>query len=148
MKKFKTLTILALCAITILTGCQTKLASGGAYAPTAADGTAAPDLVFYQTDSAFDLVHAVFDFAFKAERENRAYLWKLSPNIKHTLDKLRPDALKVVADYTIAREAYQANPSPPGLSTLQGLLARAKQISAAVSAVLPSTLQLQPKGTL
>lgn len=114
-------------------GCASKLETGGAYAPTGQ----APDKAFFVADAAYDLAYGAMDGAFKFEKQNRALLWQISPQIKHTLDKLRPQALVVAREYTAARRAYLANPTASGLSTLQTVLNRLQQVSAAATAALP-----------
>jgi hypothetical protein len=75
---------------------------------------------------------------FRFERDNRDNLWKLSPDIKHTLDKIRPDAAQAVQTYAAARKAYIANPTPTGLSMLNTILAKVQQVSAAAAAAVTS----------
>ena len=136
------------CLVLALSGCQSpKLESGGAYAPAAAvvsaDGstnlvaTASPDPAFFVVDSSFDLAYSVIDAAFTFERENRAMLWKLSPEIKHSLDKIRPTAVEVRDRYITARAAYMSNPTPAGLSTLQDTLSKLKALSSAAQSAMP-----------
>lgn len=137
------------------TGCGGKLEQGGAYAPgtttyaTNADtgavatnfvASAAPDYPFAQVEIAFDFAYSTADAVFTAEQNNRALFWSISPDIKHTLDKLRPTAVTVRDDYIKARIAYQANPVPANLSGLQSVLTRAQALSASVSAALPATV--------
>lgn len=143
-----TFAITALC-LAPLTGCKSnKLAAGGAYAPAnpvVTDGatnwvaTAAPDPVFYSTDLAFDFAYTLVDTAFTFEKNNRQLLWSLSPEIKQTLDKLRPQAAAVVNAYTAARKRYIANPTPAGLSQLTTLLSQIQNLSAAAQAALPAS---------
>lgn len=132
----------------LASGCATKLAEGGAYAPaqitvvTNADSTlstnvvqlAAPDFAFYTVDSSFELAYNITQTCFKIERDNRALLWKISPQIKHTLDTIRPTAVDVVKRYGAARTAYMLNPTPAGLGALQNLLSRAQNVASAVQA--------------
>lgn len=117
----------------IPTGCKATLEEGGAYAPVGQ----APDKAFYAVDAAYDLAYGAMDGAFKFEQQNRQLLWQISPEIKHALDKVRPQALVVARQYTAARKAYLANPTPSGLSTLQTTLSRLQQLSAAATAALP-----------
>ena len=119
----------------MVTGCKSTLETGGAYAQT----NAAPDRVFFETDAAFNLAYSAVDGALKFERENRALLWRVSPQIKHTLDGIRPQAFQAAKDYAVARSAYLLAPAPAGLTTLQTILARIQQFSAAAVAVLPSS---------
>lgn len=145
--------IVALLLPAFLIGCASqnaRLELGGAYAParivysTNEDGTVtsvlvastAPDIAFAQVESAFDLAEGAIDGAFKFERNNRAMLWNLSPEIKRQLDKIRPVAWKVVQDYTAARDAYQSNQTPAGIGELQSLLAKIAPLSQAASAVI------------
>jgi hypothetical protein len=121
-------------ALSFSTGCGTpKLESGGAYS----QANQAPDIAFYVTDASFVLAYATVDAAFKIERDNRAALWRLSPGIKRTLDKVRPEAVQVVQHYGEARKAYLANPTPIGLTGLNLALKRIEDLSGAVLAVLP-----------
>lgn len=145
----------ALLALSLLSvafiGCKTHLAPGGAYAPNVtnitanADGTsttnvvatAAPDQAFFEVDSAFDLAYSVINAAFTFELDNRDYLWSISPQVKHTLDKIRPQALDARNQYLKARRIYIANPTPAGLGALQTALTQIQHASSAAEAVLP-----------
>lgn len=131
--------VLALLAVGVIGCAMKKLEAGGAYAPVAADGTTqvAPDLGFYAVDSAFDIAYSAIDGAFKFERDNRALLWKVSPQIKHTLDQIRPQAWEAAQRYAAARKVYMANPVAANLSTLQEVLARVQAVSQAALAALP-----------
>lgn len=147
MKKFFSLLLIAL-SVT-LSACTTScgtLQSGGAYAPTATNEvtgavapTQAPDYAFFACDNAFDLAFSTISATFKFERENRDALWKISPEIKHAMDKARPVAFKLGQDYAKARTAYQANPTPAGLSELQTALSRAESIAAAIAVQINTT---------
>jgi hypothetical protein len=132
--------VLVVALVLSFSGCKATLEQGGAYAPvvTNSDGTisavSAPEPVFFEIDAAFDLAYAAIDGAFKFERDNRDMLWKISPNVKHALDELRPKAADVVRRYSAARKAYMANPVPAGLDTLQRILAEAQSLGAAAAA--------------
>lgn len=146
MKTLKSL-ILALLLVgvpSLFIGCKGSLAPGGAYAPMttnavtgAVQPTQAPDLAFFQVDFGFSVAYDTAELAFSAERNNRALLWKVSPDIKRTLDKLRPDFVMYVKDYGLARAAYQANPIPPNLDEMSTILAKFKALTAAAAAVIP-----------
>jgi hypothetical protein len=147
----------------VATGCfgNQHLENGGAYAPgtnivaTTADGTSttnfvaasASDLAFFQVESAFDFAYSTIDAVFTIERDNRLLLWKISPDIKHTLDKLRPEAVEIRNDYIKARIAYQANPVPANLSQMQTILARIENTAAAVQAAIPANVKAPTKST-
>lgn len=127
-------------------GCKKTLEVGGAYAPAIVSTNAvtgavttnivnAPDLAFYQIDSGFMASYASVDAVFTWERDNRAFLWGVSPNIKHTLDQARPTAAALVKNYGVARQAYKANPTPAGLDLLKTILAKLQALQAAANAV-------------
>lgn len=139
-------------------GCAGKLAPGGDYSPgttslstnastgvitTNFTATAAPDFAFFTADASFDLTYSAIDAIFNFERDNRNLLWSISPDIKHTLDKLRPQAVQIRNDYIAARIAYEANPIPANLTTLQDVLSRIKATLAAVQAAIPPTIKIQ-----
>ena len=126
--------------ITVLTGCATaKLEPGGAYAPTDAAGTPLqqPDYKFYVIDAAFKVAYATCDAAFNFEKDNELLLWKLSPNIKGELDKIRPVAVLALNKYSAARSAYKVNPVAANLSQLETILAEIQRLAATATAVLP-----------
>ena len=123
-------------------GCKQTLEQGGAYAPVTTNAAGqieviqAPDLAFFEVDFAFDALYNLADTAFSFERNNRAVLWKLSPDIKHTLDQVRPSFDQAAREYALARQAYLQNPIPANLDTLGTILARMKAISAAAQAAI------------
>lgn len=115
------------------TGCASRLESGGAYAKA----NQAPDKAFFAVDSAFDIAYSAVDTVFKFEKNNRTFLWQISPEIKHTLDKLRPQAKAAVITYGRARSAYLANPTPAGLTTLQTTLSEMQRLASTAQEILP-----------
>lgn len=147
MTKFKftsLLAILTLAVLTTFTACKTpKLAPGGAYTTSVTNTvgtnivvTTTGDLALYTADASFDLAYKTMDAAFKIERDNRDYFWKLSPQIKHTMDRLRVIAQQAVNDYAAARTAYLANPTPAGLTGVQAVLAQIQQLVYAATAAV------------
>lgn len=148
--------MVALCLfVPVFSGCNGKLANGGAYAPgttelstNAATGviatnfipSQAPDYPFAQTEIAFDFAYSTINAVFDFEENNRAMLWSISPQIKKTLDSIRPQAVQARNDYIKARIAYMANPEPVNLSTLQDVLTRVKDIATAVQAAIPPSV--------
>ena len=142
MKKFFVPIILAvtLAIIGLGSSCRSaRLGPGGAYSGVSTNGVtnSVAQLAFFQADSAYDLAYSAIDAAFKFERDNRALLWKLSPDIKHVLDKIRPQASEINMRYLAARAAYIAYPTPAGLGELQTITDQLRQLSAAAVAVLP-----------
>lgn len=101
-------------------GCGKKtLEVGGAYYPSTNN---APDIVRFQADTAFLLAYNAIDFVFTQELNNRALLARVSPKITPAIDAIRPAALDVRNRYLVASDAYAANPSPTGLTTMQNLI--------------------------
>ena len=126
MKKtfLSTVAALLFCAGLTLTttGCnKATLAPGSLYTATNATPSTL-DYAFFQVDSAFSLAYATCDTAFNFEANNSAFCWKLSPDIKHTLDKIRPEALRLAQQYAKYRKLFIANPSSINLSSLQTTL--------------------------
>jgi hypothetical protein len=125
------LTLVAVFALAC-TGCKTKLESGGAYAPATFSADAAgavsvtpksaPQLGLYVADAAYKLAYDIVDGVLKFERDNRADVEKISPKIKIALDAVRPVAWDIDQRWAKARQMYQANPTPAGLSNIQTLL--------------------------
>lgn len=125
---------LAALALTVFSACHTtKLEPGGAYALT----NTVPDMAFFAVDSSYDLAYSTIDAAFKFERDNRLMLWNVSPNIKHTLDAIRPKAVEADAAYLRSRAAYIANPTPTGLTVLQEILSKTQALAVSAQAALP-----------
>jgi hypothetical protein len=133
MKKYLLLITIAAAIVGFGFGCSTdRLEVGGAYAPPGQ----APDLILFQADSAFDLTFTATQAIFKFERDNRAMLWKISPDIKHSLDKARPVAFKCGKEYQKARATYLLNPTPAGMDTLKTVLSKMSAIYASAVVVL------------
>lgn len=123
-------------------GCnKSTLAPGGAYSPitVSAEGVtnSAPDMALFVADSAYQLAYTAINAVFTVEYNNRELLFKTSPSVKHTLDGIRPDAVKANADYLAARAAYIAHPTPANLTGVQAVLAKIQQIATAAQAALP-----------
>lgn len=140
MKRYLLLGLAVLGVLCMAASCkQARLEPGGAYAPVDANGAATvqPDLAFYQADAAFDLAYSTVDAAFKFENDNRVLLWKVSPQIKHTLDQIRPQASSVVLEWAKARQTYLANPVPANLTPLQAILAKIQQLAVTAQSVIP-----------
>jgi hypothetical protein len=137
--KYAITTWLLVGALCGLVACKSTLQPGGAYAPTDTNGvpTLQADYAFFITDSAYDLAYSSIDAVFKFERDNRGMLWAIDKNIKHTLDKARPQAVAINDQYLNARAVYLANRVPANLNAMQQALARAQQIATTLTAVLP-----------
>jgi hypothetical protein len=159
-KLVPTLGALAICSMVFAPlGCTKQLAQGGAYAPgittssTNSTGgivlaftpTTAPDYGFFVVDSAFSLAYTTLDTAFTIERDNRAFLWKLDPNIKHTLDSIRPDSVKWKNAYLDARKSYLLTATPAGLSAMQTALTQIQNAAAAAAAAIPKSTTIPAK---
>lgn len=140
MKPLKTLFAGSMLAAALSTlplhqsGCGKKtLEVGGAYYPSTNN---APDIVRFQADTAFLLAYNAIDFVFNQELNNRALLARVSPKITPAIDAIRPAALDVRNRYLAASDAYAANPSPVGLSTMQSLITEIGKIAASAQAAL------------
>ena len=132
-------------------GCASTLEPGGAYAPgalvvstdpsgvTTTNFTPAmtPDRALFDCDCAFELVWTVVEGVFRFERDNRAALWAVSPEIKHSLDRLRPKAWAFQVQWASARRAYLRNPTPGGIVTMKTILGQLRQLADAALAALP-----------
>lgn len=132
----RTLLILAIIPSLLVSGCanrQARLETGGAYA---IEGVEA-DLTFYQIDAAYRVAEGTIDAAFKFESDNREMLWAISPEIKKTLDSIRPEAVAAKQRYLNSRATYKAMPVPANLPTLQAALIKMQQLEATASIALP-----------
>jgi hypothetical protein len=131
-------------ALLACTACnKATLQSGGPYttSTTVLVGTnlittTTQDLGLYNADSAFVLAYKTVDMIFTVEFNNRAYFWSISPSIKHAVDAVRVQAVKVRDDYISARAAYLANPTPLGLVGVQTAVAKIQQLVFAAQAAL------------
>lgn len=119
-------------AMTTLTGCKTPhLEAGGVYAPTNSTGAVVyNELGLALADASYKFTYESVRSVMKFERDNRAALWALSPDIKHALDKIRPQAVDINRRWAEARHLYKANPTPAGLSALQDILSTMERILA------------------
>ena len=132
-------------------GCKATLEQGGMYSPgtTNASGvflpSQMPDLLFYQTDAGYSLARGVITGAFDFEYQNRALLWKVSPNIKHALDQIRPLWVDANNRYLAARAVYLANPVPAGLSNLQTILSEISRLATSATAAIPASATVPAK---
>jgi hypothetical protein len=145
---FMTAMALAVAAIG-LTGCKTpQLAAGGAYSPgefvltTNSTGavstnfvaTSAPDVAFFVADQTYNAAYSIVDSAFKWEADNREQLYTLFPQIKKTLDGIRPTAWNIQRRWAFARKAYEDNPISANLTTIQAIVAEIQRLVPVVTA--------------
>ena len=141
MLTFAALAVLAIPLLTV-TGCKNgpNLESGGAYNQfsTNADGTvtAKKDTPLYVADQSFEVAYNTLNAAFTIEQNNADFFWKISPQIKKSLDKVRPGAWEAVKSYVAARDAYIKNPVPANLDGLNAVIARMQQFVYVANAAL------------
>lgn len=142
----KILFALCLTALVVFsfTACnKTTLAPGGpySYSQTNQDGTVTvvSDLQLYQADVSFRTAYLAAYTVCNIEFQNRNYFYSISPSIKHAIDKIRPLIWQAQVDYTTARTAYLAHPTPAGLSGVDGVVAKIQQLLIAVTAALGTT---------
>lgn len=132
MKKLRLLLPIVLAVVTILftSSCKTpKLESGGPYSPTNSTGQ-----VIYN-DIGLALADASYKFAYETtldvmrfERNNRAAIWAISPDVKRKLDLIRPQVAEIDRRWAAARRDYRLNPTPAGLSVIQTVLAEMQRV--------------------
>lgn len=143
---------LCLCASVVwLGGCahQLNLEAGGVYAPvnTNLDGTITiqRDTPLALADSSFMFYYDTINRVFHFERDNRAQLWKVSPEIKHSLDAIRPGCLAAKDGYLQARETYIASGGATNeWNTLQGALQNLKTYSVVVQEAINNRTKGNP----
>lgn len=119
--KSKILLCLLLACSLCLPACKSKtlnLAPNGAYTPTGQP----TQQVLFVTDEAYKLAYTTVQSVFAFERDNRAAVNAISPQIKLALDKARPDAVDINLRWAKARQVYKQAPTPDGLVTIQGIL--------------------------
>jgi len=128
-------------------GCKnTSLAPGGpySYSTTNVVGsntvvTTVSDLQLYQADVSFETAYKAAFTICNIEFQNRDYFWKISPSIKHSIDKIRPLVWESQGEYTTARAAYIAHPTPAGLTGVDAVVAKIQQLLIAATAALGTT---------
>lgn len=148
MKKFCLFLAVLSLSIGLWTGCKSTLEPGGAYSPVTTNVAGvvinSPDIGLYTADSAFIAAYSILDLAFKFERDNRLMLWKISPDIKHSIDKIRPGAETAVQAYKAARADYLQHPSPQGLDLMNSIILKIQQVASAASAAITAATATQP----
>jgi len=135
--------LLVFCSLMSI-GCRApQLEPGGAYAPIATNSagivTTNTDLQLYLADREFIAAYDVVDSILTLERDNRALWWKISPEIKHTLDKVRPQAWDARNRYKALRQAYLSAPSPQGLAQLGAITDELSRMGSTIQAALSPT---------
>lgn len=120
------------------TGCKApRLEAGGVYAPTNATGQVVyNDLGLPLADASYKFAYETTLAVFAFERDNRAAIWAISPDVKHALDKARPQVVAIDLRWAQARHLYRAHPTPAGLTTLQTILAEINRLVPIVQAQL------------
>ena len=121
-------------AVVFSIGCGT-LQPGGAYAPVNQQA----DKTLYVADASYKLAYDLLDKVFTIEKENRDVLWKLNPNIKHTIDSIRAQAWPVTQQWAACRKVYLANPVASNLDSLNAALGKLQQLGATAQAALATT---------
>lgn len=149
MKKLLFAIGLALAVSVILPGCKTPtLEPGGLYNPTNAIGQVLYNNTgFALADTTYRLTYETALAVFAYERNNRKVIWDLSPQVKKSLDRIRPTVVDIDHRWAMARKAYRANPTPAGLSTLQSILDEIQKLLPIIQQQLApvySTLTLKP----
>lgn len=130
--------------IFLLLGCaNNRLEPGGAYAPVLTNdvgqvtAAAEPDMALFVSDSTYDLAYNAALTVFRIEKNNRALLKQLYPDLKKEMDRLRDQVWEADGHWAEARQAYLANPVPANLDALNRTLAELQRLSAAAETLLP-----------
>jgi hypothetical protein len=130
----------------ILSGCKGTLAPGGAYTASLTNTvgtnvtvTVKQDRLLFDSDASFKVLYNTMDTAFLIEKNNRAYFWGLSHNIKHNLDNIRPKCQAAVNAYGAARAAYIASPSQANADALHTTLNTIQSVLNSVNAIIAQT---------
>jgi hypothetical protein len=87
-------------------------------------------------DNLYRVSYTTLDLLFTFERDNRAALWSLNPNIKRGLDKVRNEAWEINVQWATARALYKANPTPDNLGALETILAKIQQLVPVAQTIL------------
>lgn len=127
MKKLLNSLLIAACLVAAaitLPGCKSqRLEPGGAYAPTNSVGEVVyNDINLAILDASHKLAYDSLTTMFRFERDNRAALRSISPQIKRSIDKVRVQATEADVRWVMARNLYRQNPTPAGLSSMQTIL--------------------------
>lgn len=120
----------------VISGCKTpNLEPGGSYAPTNSAGTVIrKDVALFASDAAHKFAYEAIQTVFKFERDNRAELRAISPNIKAELDKIRVQVVLIERRWASSRAAYRQTPTPEGLEGLNAVIAELQRIVPIVQA--------------
>lgn len=138
--------------VALFVGCgKSSLAPGGAYSFAQTNGMGSNAVVSIRADLQLYQADVTFQTAYKAavticdfELKNRTYLWNISPSIKHTIDRIRPQIWEATKAYTSARDAYILNPTPVGLAGVDAVIAKIQQLLVAATAALGTTSNTAP----
>jgi hypothetical protein len=138
--------LLLLVTLGILSGCKGTLESGGQYTESITNTmtgsiSVKEDKFLYASDASFALIYKSLRAGFAIERNNRAYFWQISPDIKHALDTLRPKVQASINAYAAAREVYLLNPTPANQDAVSNALNKAQVILSAVNSVVSQYAQ-------
>ena len=138
-----------LIATLALPACKTaRLEPGGVYAPTNELGQVVyADTGLALADASYQLAYDTVSAVLKFERDNRATIWALSPEVKKALDKVREQGNALNLRWAEARYLYKQNPTPAGLTALQTILAEIQRLVPVAQqqlAPVTSTLTQQP----
>lgn len=154
MKKLAQMLSVALCiglftiGVGCNSGCASKLEPGGAYAPTNALGiVVSNDKALAVADASYKLTYESALSVFEFERENRAALWAINPDIKKALDKARPQVVDINKRWAEARKLYRQNPTPEGLTNLESIMAEIGRLLPVIQSQIPLTASQPVKPT-
>lgn len=88
----------------------------------APEGVYGSDKLLYETDKLIVDSYQIFDAFLRLEKENRDALFKVSPEIKKTADKIRADGPKWISSAIAMRDAYKSQPGTDTKTALETAL--------------------------
>lgn len=140
------LVLTAVLALAFVTpGCKTStLEPGGAYSPTNAVGEVVHnDIGLAMSDASYKFAYESALTVFQFEKDNRAALWAVSPEIKHTLDKARPVVVDINVRWAVARRSYRQNPTPASADALTAIVSEMQRLLPAVQSAITVTNKIR-----
>lgn len=128
----KLLTILPiLAAISLMPGCTTpRLAESVSAQPV----DQLLQVALYKADLEFTTADTITGLILQWERENRAILWQVNPQIKYKLDKVRINLPTARAAYFMARDLYTNINDSQSVIDLRAAVARMQELQSAADA--------------
>lgn len=130
MKYNKVQTILSClllsCSLAFFASCQSGCRTGsGRFNPTTGqyDTNAPADQIVVTAQSVRQTALDTFELVSQTEAQLRDTLWKVSPDIKHSVDHIRTHGIEWINSLTAMTDAYQSNRTEENKVKLDGAIA-------------------------